>query len=501
MDKRHFLQVLASSLLAGTVKGFPVVAADRSWKSQFQAALVKNPWLLGYRNVKKHRYVETTLPVEGNLPPDLIGTFYRNGPAQHEQGDMRYHHWFDGDGMVHAYTFDGQTVTHRARMVRTSKYMREKQEGQPLVHGFGTSLPGLERPNSADSLNTANISVLKHNGELLALWEGGSAYRLDPETLDTLGLKTWNEKTAGAPFSAHPRLDRDGTLWNFGYAATFGAILIYHIGKDGKVLDTGIIPAPETPMIHDFVITERHLVLLLAPFRYEQAREGAFLDKFAWRGDESGRALIIEKNNLTSIREIETPPMWIFHYANAHENLRGHITMQAPVYDTPAVMTETFREVMRGNEVESAGARFMSLTLDPSRKTFKAEEITGLKNCEFPRIDQRLQGVRQRYSYTMQSSRSELGRGFDRVSRVDHDSGNVQTFQYKDTEMAEEHLFVGHPGSTDESQGWLLGTSLDVEKQHSTLNVFRADALADGPIARMPLPFALPLGLHGNFYS
>lgn len=501
MERRHFLQGLAGSLLAGTVSGTPLLAGGGGWKAQFHAALARNPWLLGYRAVERPAYVETTLPVEGQLPPDLTGVFYRNGPAQHEQSDMRYHHWFDGDGMMHAYRFDGQSVTHRARMIETEKYQREQEAGHALVQGFGTALPELERPRSADSLNTANISVLRHNGELLALWEGGSAYRLDPETLETLGLKTWNAETAGAPFGAHPRVDRDGTLWNFGYAASFGAILLYRISPNGQVLETGVIPAPETPMVHDFVITERHLVLILAPFRYEQSREGAFLDKFAWRGEEAGRALIIDKNDLSSIREIETPPMWIFHYANAHEDADGRIIMQAPVYDTPAVMTETFREIMRGNEVEAGGARFMSLTLDPARGRFDADEITGLHNCEFPRIDGRLQGIRHRYSYAMQSSRRSLGQGFDRVNRIDHDTGQIQSYQYGESEMAEEHLFVPRPGSSEEGDGWLLGTSLDVARGQSRLNVFHAAAVGDGPIARMPLGFAIPLGLHGNFYD
>lgn len=500
MERRRFLQVLAGSLAAGTVTGAPLQAAGDSWKTQFRAALAKNPWLLGYRSVERPVYPERKLLIEGVLPPELKGVFYRNGPAQHEQGELRYHHWFDGDGMMHAYRFDGQSVTHRARMIETEKYLREQEAGRALTHGFGTAVQGLERPRAADSLNTANISVLQHNGELLALWEGGSAYRLDPETLDTLGLKAWSAQTAGVPFSAHPRVDTDGTLWNFGYAATVGAIILYRIGQDGQLLDTGVIPAPETPMVHDFVITERHLVMLLAPFRYEEAREGAFLDKFAWRGEEAGRALVIDKNDLTEIREVEIPPMWIFHYANAYEDAAGRITMQAPVYDTPAVMTETFREVMRGNEVESAGARFMSLTLDPDKGRFFTEEMVGLANSEFPRFDQSLQGKRHRYSYVMQSGRASVGQGFDRVNRVDHETGETQSFQYGDMEMAEEHLFVRRPGATMEGDGWLLGTSLDVTKERSVLNVFRADALADGPIARMPLPYALPLGLHGNFY-
>lgn len=41
--------------------------------------------------------------------------------------------------------------------------------------------------SSPDSLNAANTSVLATGGELLALWEGGSAYRLAPDSLETLG--------------------------------------------------------------------------------------------------------------------------------------------------------------------------------------------------------------------------------------------------------------------------------------------------------------------------
>jgi len=502
MERRAFLRLLVTSVLAGTVYGAPVRAAGNGWKAEFQAALRKNPWLLGYQTVNRPSFAETRLTVEGTLPQDLKGTLFRNGSARHEIGDMRYRHWFDGDGMVHAFRFDGENVTHRARMVKTEKYRRELAAGKALVPGFGTDLPGFERLSSADEGNVASINIIKHNGELLALWEGGSAHRLDEASLETLGLKTWSKPTAGAPFGAHPRVDADGTLWNFGYAPTVDAIVIYRISAAGEVLDTGVIPAPGTPMIHDFVITERHLVLLLAPFRFDKGRTGAFLDRFAWRPEEGGRAWIVDKNNLTAIREMATPPMWVFHYANGYEDGAGLIHMQAPVYDSPAVMTETFREVMRGKlTADVDGARFMSITLDPAKESFTMEALESLNNSEFPRIDTRLQGRRQRYSYTIQGTRDFIGPNFDTVNRIDHDRGQVQSYRYAESEMAEEHVFVSRPGTTAEGDGWLVGTSLDIANGHSILNVFHADMLPDGPVARMLLPYALPLGLHGNFYG
>ena len=166
MRRRDFLQVLAASILAGTVNGGPLRAAGGNWKDQFHAALGKNPWLLGYRSVEKPIYTQTSLPIEGQLPPELKGVFYRNGPAQHEHGDLRYHHWFDGDGMVHAYHFDGQTVTHRARMVETEKYLREQEAGRscgPPAHL--REVPRRERVGSCLLRHQARRGGYRHHAQ------------------------------------------------------------------------------------------------------------------------------------------------------------------------------------------------------------------------------------------------------------------------------------------------------------------------------------------------
>lgn len=44
-----------------------------------------------------------------------------------------------------------------------------------------------------------------------------------------------------------------------------------------------------------------------------------------------------------------------------------------------------------------------------------------------------------------------------------------------------------------------LGTALHRASGRTTLSVFEAAALADGPVAQLALPYGLPLGLHGQF--
>ena len=103
MQRRHFLQSLgltASGLLA------PITSAwadqteinETSTPSLFRA----NPKLTFLRGLQGQDIQIAQARIVGKLPPSLRGNFFRNGPGLFERGDQRYHHWFDGDGMVHA---------------------------------------------------------------------------------------------------------------------------------------------------------------------------------------------------------------------------------------------------------------------------------------------------------------------------------------------------------------------------------------------------------------
>ncbi len=75
-------------------------------------------------------------------PTALAGRFYRNGPVLYERNGERYHHWFDGDGMVQQFTLAAGRITHRGRLVRTAKLESEARAGRFLMHAFGTAIEG-----------------------------------------------------------------------------------------------------------------------------------------------------------------------------------------------------------------------------------------------------------------------------------------------------------------------------------------------------------------------
>src|SRR4051794_13477416 len=75
------------------------------------------------------------LAVEGALPADLAGTFYRIGPNPQFAPRGRYNP-LAGDGMVHAFRIADGAVSYRNRWVRTRQWALERAAGRAL---FATS--------------------------------------------------------------------------------------------------------------------------------------------------------------------------------------------------------------------------------------------------------------------------------------------------------------------------------------------------------------------------
>ncbi|CAN5558922.1 carotenoid oxygenase family protein [soil metagenome] len=496
MNRRDLLLRLAATGSAPFL--LPPSASASSaddWQAQFKASTT--PWKSAFATPTGD-LPSTAARVRGRFPDAVAGTLYRIGPAGHDLGGERYHHWFDGDGMAHRFVIEGTEVHHQGRYVATAKRVAEVRAGRRLVEGFGTTFPGIEPVASPDSMNVANINMLPIGGELLALWEGGSATRLDPRTLETRGIKTWRTDLAGAPFSAHPRIDPDGTVWNFGVSSNAGLLVLYEIAPDGALRRADVLPIEDMPMIHDFAVTPGHLVFLMPPLVYDDRLKAAgkcFLDAHAWRPELGMRALVIDKSDWKRRQMFTLPAGFLFHLGNAWEEDSVGGTVIHVDYarspDASSVFTST-REVMRGRLVASPGARLTIASLN--LRTGKATQVELPVEAEFPRMDPRRVGLQHRHVFHAAQLR-EGSPFWTAIARTDLESGSSSQFSYGPQTLVEEHVFV--PDSS--GPGWVLGTSLDWTNKATVLSCFAADALADGPVAQATLPYSLPLGLHGVF--
>lgn len=442
------------------------------------------------------------------LPRGLAGTLYRNGPARMSRGDTRYRHWFDGDGMIQSFKISGQEMVHQGRVIATERSQAEAAAGRFLWPGFGTTFDDARSVRSPDDVNVANISVLPLGDELLALWEAGSAWKIDPDTLATLGKKTFSADTIGLPFSAHPRVDPNGTVWNFGYMSGSGKLVLYELARGGSLKRVQLIDAPNAEMVHDFAITERYLVFVLMPIRFERNRGragAAFLDRLNW--DPSGHVdvLLVDKSTLTVARRFELPPFFAFHLGNAWEDgetIRIEVA-RAPGFDS---LMQAISQATLGLPVQPL-ARPHAMQIELNMRVGSARTVNlPVAGADFPRFDQRFTGQKTSQLFMMAdadgqaSGQPDRTFGFNQLLAIDTASESVQRWTYDKSLIAEEHLFVPDAGKP-EGTGWLLGTVYDAENHSSSLNVFDARAVAAGPIASARLPYHLPLGLHGQFVA
>ena len=497
MNRRDFLAATAMLPLIGAFGPGLAFGADAGPVFRaFREGRAKHPWLTVF-DTAAAAYDCENCAMEGRLPAGLRGILYRNGPAMHEKGGRRYRHWFDGDGMVQAFRLGERGVSHRGRFVETAKFVAEKKAGRMLYPGFATPLRDGLPVAGPDSVNVANINVIAHAGRLYALWEAGSAYEITPNDLKTLGPKVWVPEMRGMPFSAHPHPDKDGTLWNFGYEITRADMLVlYRIDAGGTVREHAVIPVPGLAPVHDFVVTERHLVFLIPPLSHDHNRDPrrSFLDSLSWDPEAPSRILVVDKDDLNQRRWLEMPANWVFHFADGWDERDGTIRLHACMYEDAEILFTPFRAVMRGEVPAIPAARMRRIALHPDNRV--TVEDTGIAG-EFPRTS--TPAGSSVAPYTVLAGPGSFEHPLpNRIVLWEGVKEQAREHRYGDTEIAEEHIIVSDRNGRAR---WVLGTSHDFAARHTRLNIFEIAAFADGPVCRATLPYALPLGLHGNFVA
>lgn len=456
------------------------------------------PELRPFRGLDGQDLAADALPIEGRWPAALRGRYFRNGPGLMQRAGRRYEHWFDGDGLVQAWQIDGG-ISHRARFVQTPKFRAEQEAGRFLLPAFGTAIKA-ERPvRGPDSVNAANTSVMLQGDALYALWEGGSAFELDPATLATRGPKVWADELRGMPFSAHPKVEPDGTVWNFGSAN--GRLVAYQLSAAGRVLRHGLLDAVAPAMLHDFAVSQRHLVFLLAPITmdWQAVRSGtSMLGAMRWGADSPTRVLVVDKADFSRQRVFEMPACNVFHVGNAWDDGR---TLRVDYVQSVALpeFNEASGRTMRGLRTERDVSTPRVLEIDLASGRLSVAERND--PVEFPVVDPRVVAQRHRFVWYPTAVDTGARWGFNGLMRLDIETGARERFSYADDVVVEEHVMVPRPGSTREGEGWLVGMGYDVKRQRSFLSVFDAMRLADGPLARAWLPYWVPYGFHGRFYT
>lgn len=467
-------------------------------------------WLRGYESQTEERdyWIDD---IEGEIPAELEGTVFRNGPGLLEIGGQSLHHPFDGDGMISAIAIRQGRAYFRNRYVRTEGFLAEQKAGKILYRGvFGTQKPGGWLANIFDLglKNIANTNILYWGDRLLALWEAAEPHRLDPQTLETFGLDRLDGLLAdGDPFSAHPRIDpgseRTGgqrRLVNFAVkTGPSSRIRLYEFDESGRCVEQQERVIPGFAFLHDFALTPNYAVFFQNPIRFNplpallgQRTAGQCL---ASDRNKSTQILVIPRDPKAPLQTFETESCFVFHHANAFETADGAIVVDSVCYDEFPMLEpdRNFKEVDFDSYPRGELFRF---TLHPGQPRAERKLLES-RTCEFPTQHPRTVGQDARYYYIGAAAAPTGNAPLQSLLKIDLETGDRKLWTVAPRGFIGEPLFVPRPGGIAEDDGWVLSLIYDAARHSSALVILSAQTLE--PLARLNLKQHIPYGLHGCF--
>ncbi len=437
------------------------------------------------------------LKIIGELPRELNGTLYRNGP--NPQFDAPGAHWFVGDGMLHAFHLENGRASYRNRWVRTPKWLAEHDAGRALFGGFGRKMP--DAPAHLTDGGVANTNIISHAGKLLALEEGHMPTEIEPGTLATRGYCNYGGRIAGT-FTAHPKIDPiTGELVFFGYNASgplTPALSYGAIDASGKVTRFERFESPYASMVHDFIVTENHVLFPILPITGSMERAMRGKPPYAWEPEKGSYVGVMKRSGSSKdIVWFRAESCYVFHVMNAWEDGNRIIAdvmqfEEAPLFPHPDGSP---------TNPEKSYARHCRWTfdLDGNTDTFQQtylDEIPG----EFPRVDDRRAGLKTSHGwYACANMGLPMFGALSGIVHVDGAGKRLGQYLLPAGDTISEPVFVERGKDAAEGDGWLLAVVWRARENRSDLAVFNAMDVEAGPVALVQLGHRVPDGFHGNW--
>ncbi|MFF5037599.1 carotenoid oxygenase family protein [Nocardia salmonicida] len=458
-----------------------------------------NPYTLGVFAPVHDELTLDDLTVIGEIPKDLNGVYLRNGPNRQFEAPGRYH-MFDGDGMIHAAHFENGKVRYRNRYVRTKAFHDESEAGRALWTGLMENPEGNPWGNGhgLGIKDSANTDVIYHRGEVLATWYlCGTPYSVDPLSLETLGAQDFLGTFAG-DMMAHPKVDEaTGELIWFDYGPDQDFLRYGIIGADGRQTHLTQIDLPGPRLPHDIGITDNYSILMDLPLVQDHDARRAGKYRIFYDQELPARFAVIPRHGQGSeVRWFEVKPCYIYHVVNAWE-AGEEIIMDVCRVKNPQHQT-TFASPL------SNMLAYMRLDAQLYRYRFNLRTGATIEteldnaNIEFPSVDSRVMGRPHRYSYSM-SLGNEPTLLFDGLVRFDSLTGAKEEHKFGAGRWGSEAPFAARDGSTGETDGYLVCFVNDEAEDKGEINIFDAEDVAAGPIARVLLPRRVPSGFHATW--
>lgn len=476
----------------------------RTWPDSFD--------FQGFNEPIGEEWAEQDLPVEGVIPREIDGAFFRATADPTFAPIVEKDTFLSGDGVVSRFLIRDGKVDFAIRYVETARRDAERAAGRALFGAYHN--PYTDDPSVAGiDRTTANTTPIWHAGRLFLSKEDGHSYEVDPHTLETIGRYDYDGKLRTLTTSAHPRFDPvTGEMFIHGYEASGPAtrdVAFCVIGKDGALVSEEWFEAPYCAMLHDYVLTENWAVFPVFPTIADLDRMKARGPAWVHHPDVPCYLGIMPRYGKGSeIRWIKGPNgLSAFHMMNGYEEVVDGRTLIH--IDQNVMETNIFPFIREASGIDASPADIRAALVrwtidlddldagcvetplgppgDMSRTALKDQgkpyEI-GYYACYDPQVGPPvIHGV--------------VGAGFNTLLRINVQTGQLIGLPLGPDRSISEPVHIASP--EDDHEGWLAAVIDTHSTQSSELWILEAGKLPEGPVARVILPRRLRPQIHGTW--
>jgi carotenoid cleavage dioxygenase-like enzyme len=261
--------------------------------------------------------------------------------------------------------------------------------------------------------------------------------------------------------------------------------LTYHrIDAAGTLVESRPIPVRGVTMMHDFALTDRHVIFMDLPMVFDLTRAAAGEMPYAWSDTYGARLGVLRRDDSTAeVQWFEIEPCYVFHVLNAYDEA-----------DAIVIDVVRYPELWRNGPRTFDAALLHRWTIDLTAQRVAEKQLDDMA-IEFPRADERRLGSAYRFGYAAdwRNERSAGIRKYDlaNATSAHHDFGAGR--------FTGEPVFVAASDDAGEDAGWLMTFVYDAARDASDFVILDASDLNAPPVATIALPQRVPAGFHGNW--
>jgi carotenoid cleavage dioxygenase-like enzyme len=500
LDRRRFMTVATLGAGAAAVTGLAGVST-----AEAGVDFPKDPASFGGGGSERGGVLRAEIDlydceVEGDLPKDLDGTYYRVGPDPQYpkppgmEDDIR----FDGEGIMSMFRIKDGHVDFRSRYVKNERW-KAQHEARRSLFGYYRNRPTDDPSVQNVRRGSHNTHIWPHAGKLYALKEDSPPALIDPITLDTLDSNfTFGGEFTSETFTAHPKNDPEtGEMIAFGYEAKGLAstdMNVISVGRDGKINWSVWVKAPYCCMIHDFAVTRRHIAFLAIPLAYSEK------SKVHWAWDNTKRPFLGVMRRGGDGKDLR----WVTGPMNMSDHTMGCWSDGDKFYwdmdGSDSNRFPFFPHLYDKYDPVAGAARVRRFSMDLSKKNIKNFDM----KIMYPEITGALSRQDDRYNvdpyrYGLLVSRDVENRAG--WTLFDHQTGKYKTYHPGPDVALAEVIFALRRKGAPEMDGYLLGVATYLKENRSDVLVLDTQDITAGPIARIQLPFRAPPQIHSYWHS